>query len=283
MNKPDVLDPLAGDDLALRLSDLAMEVPPFQLRKAATQVTRLRLLQGQSRLRRRRVLVSLALAACIALALSMAAAAASGKVPFNPWAGLSDQQKQAEVDKTHAENARYLRDFQARHGDVRSLPVIKISTWAPPSKSVGAAAAQAGAIVHGYVETVHFTANPTGGMPQMDATVRITDVGKGSVSSTIVVRQSGGPVARPGGNGALVELEYEHLILPGDEVVLLLSPTRGSNSEYRLIYGPGALLVESGHFAGEAAKRYGLDQRSFAASWKSLINPSLEPNAFPLQ
>jgi hypothetical protein len=282
MNKPDILDPLVDDALARRLSDLPIEVPRFHRQQAATEAAPSRSLRERSRLRRR-VPIGLVIAVCIALVVSMAAAAASGKVPFNPWAGLTDQQKQAEVDKAHAENTQYLQEFQARHGDVRSLPVIKISTWAPPSSSVGVATAQANAIVHGYVETVHFTANPTGGMPEMNATVRTTDVGKGSVGSTIVVRQSGGPVAQPGGKGALLELEYEHLILPGDEVVLLLNLVPGSNSEYRLIYGPGALLIENGHFAGEAARRYGLDQRDFAVTWKSLINPGLESGAFPLK
>lgn len=221
----------------------------------------------------------------LALGISMAAAGTSGKHPSDPWTGLSDQQKQVEIDKTHAENVRYLDDFQAKHGDVRSLPVIKISTWAPPSLSIGAAVAQADVIVHGFVETVKFTANPQGAMPQMDARVRITDIGKGPVGSTIVVSQSGGPVAQPGGKGALVEFEYEHLILPSDEVVLLLrlAPGKsGTASLYRAIYGPGALLVKDGQFSGDAARRYGLDNRSFDTTWQSLINPSLAPGAFPV-
>jgi hypothetical protein len=211
----------------------------------------------------------------------MTESAASGKNPFDPWAGLSDQQKQAQIDKTHAQNARYLEDFQAKNGDLRSLPIIKISTWAPPAASVGAAAAQAEVIVHGYVESVNFTAIARGGMPEMDARVRITDVGKGSVGSTIVVMQLGGPVAQPGGKGALVELEYEHLILPGDEVVLLLSPKVGPATQYRAIYGPGALLVQRGQFSGEAARRYGLDKRSFDTTWQSMMNPNFAPSAFP--
>jgi hypothetical protein len=283
MNIRDAVDPLADDALARRLSSLGIAVPRFRalvgVRPTAVPLSRTRL----PRMRQGRVIGGLALAVCAALAISIAAAAASGKIPFNPWAALSDQQKQADVDKTHAENARYLDEFQAKHGDPRSLPVIKISTWAPASASVGAAAAEADLIVHGRVESVNFTSNPTGGMPEMDATVRITDVAKGSAGSTIVVKQSGGPVAQPGGKGALVELEYEHLILPGDEVVLIMRLSPGSTSTYRPIYGPGALIVKNGYFSGDTARRYGLDQRPLATIWKSLIDRSLEPDAFPLQ
>jgi len=220
----------------------------------------------------------------LAFGVSIAIAGPAGKSPFNPWAGLSDDQKQAIVDKTHAQNARYLQDFEARRGDPRSLPIIKVSTYEPPSASVEKAASQALVIVHGHVGEVHFISNPNGGMPRMLATVTVTHVGKGSVGATILVSQSGGPVAQPGGKGAIVELEYEHLALPNDEVLLLLTPVQGTNpAEYRTMYGPGVLVVQNGQFSGESAKRYGLDQRNFEAVWRSLIDGSLTRGAFQLQ
>lgn len=209
--------------------------------------------------------------------------ATSAKHLSSAWAGLSDEQKQAVVDQTHAQNVKYLQDFEARHGDPRSLPVIKIETYQPPPASLGAAVAQATVIVHGTVRTVHFIASPEGGSPQMTATVSVHDVGKGSVAgSTILVKQSGGPVAK-GGQGALVRLEDEELILPGDEVVLLLTRSHATTPEYRAIYGAGVQFVRNGKFSGESAKRYGVDGQSFAAVWKSVTDPELGAGAFPLQ
>src|SRR5437879_4875807 len=62
-------------------------------------------------------------------AIQAAAGSHPGKQPSDPWAGLSDQQKQAIVDETHAKNVRFLEGFEARHGDPRSLRVITVSTW----------------------------------------------------------------------------------------------------------------------------------------------------------
>ena len=162
--------------------------------------------------------------------------------------------------------------------------MIKVSTWSPGSPSLGSAAIQASVIVHGFVQTVHFVGNPSGGMPQMTASIGVRDVGKGSVAgTTIVVRQSGGPVARPGNRGALVRLEDEELILPGDEVVLLLTRSQGPTPEYQPVYGAGVQFVRSGKFSGESAKRYGVDGESFEGMWRSVTYPQIPVGAFPLR
>jgi len=221
--------------------------------------------------------------ATVALGTTAIASTVSGKHPFNPWAGLTDQQKQAIVDQTHQRNVQYLNDFEAKHGNPRSLPVIKISTYQAGPMTMGAAVAQAEVIVRGHVDAVHFTAEPNGGMPQMTATLRVELVGKGSVSSSIVVRQLGGPVAQAGNTGALVQLEDEQLILPGDDVLLLLIHSQTSASEYRSVYGAGVIFVLNDRLSGDAAKRYGLDQRRFAEIWASLTDPNISLLAFPLQ
>jgi hypothetical protein len=214
---------------------------------------------------------------------AIASIVASDKHMVDPWARLTDQQKQAVVDQAHQRNVQYLNDFEARHGDPRSLSVIKISTYQPGSMTVGVAVAQADAIVRGHVDAVRFTADPNGGMPQMTATVRVEMVGKGSVNPSIVVRQLGGPVAQAGNTGALVQLEHEQLILPGDEVLLLLTHSQANAGEYRPVYGAGVMFVLSERLSGDAAKRYGLDQRSFAKTWANVIDPNLPSRAFPLQ
>jgi hypothetical protein len=214
---------------------------------------------------------------------AIASIVASDKNTIDPWVGFTDQQKQAAVDQAHQRNVQYLNDFEARHGDPRSLPVIKIPTYQPGSMTVGLAVAEADVIVRGHVDAVRFTADPNGGMPQMTATLRVEMVGKGSVNSSIVVRQLGGPVAQAGNTGALVQLEDEQLILPGDDVLLLLTHSQANAGEYRPVYGAGVMLVLSERLSGDAAKRYGLDQRSFAETWANVTDPNLSSQAFPLQ
>lgn len=239
--------------------------------------------RAKSRRRRLPAIAGVAIAfITVALGASIAVAGAIGKSPFNPWAGLSDLQKQAVVDQTHAQNVQYLQEFEASHGDPRSLPVIKIPTYSPGAVSLGAGVEQATVIVHGRVDVVHFTADPNGNVPFMTATVRITDVGKGAVGSTIVVRQTGGPVAQLGGTGALVELEGEQLMLPGDEVILLLASVP-TTQDYRPIYGAGVQFVQNGNLAGDASTRYGVNGKAYAEIWKSLTDPRLTSGAFPLQ
>jgi hypothetical protein len=213
----------------------------------------------------------------------IASIVASDKNTVDPWAGLTDQQKQAVVDQAHQRNVQYLNNFEARHGDPRSLPVIKIATYQPGAMTVGVAVAQADVIVRGHVDAVRFTAAANGGMPQMTATLRVEMVGKGSVNSSIVVRQQGGPVAQAGNAGALVQFEDEQLILPGDDVLLLLSHSQAKVGEYRPVYGPGVMFVLSERLSGDAAKRYGLGRRSFAETWATLTDPNLSSQAFPLQ
>jgi hypothetical protein len=223
--------------------------------------------------------------ATVALAFSFVTAAAGTKShPPNPWAGLSDAQRQAMVDQTHTQNVKYLQDFEARHGDPRSLPVIKIDTFAGVPTSFGIAAAQAAVVMQGVVGAVHFTADPNGNMPQMTASVSVSTVGRGVLGgSAILVQQPGGPVAQPNGGGALVRLDGEELILTGDQVVLLLNPTQPGGNQYRPVFGAGVMFVRNGLLAGEAASRYGLAGQSLNARWATLSSRQLSTTDFPLQ
>ncbi len=226
-------------------------------------------------------LASAAVAAALAL-YTPALGASRAKVITNPWASLTDERKQAVVDQTHRANIAYLQAFEARHGDPRSLPVIRISTWQGPPPSVGTAIKQASYLVHGSVGSVHFTPDPSGNLPMTTATVTVKDVGRGAmVASTVVVRQVGGPVAQPGGRGALVMLDTDELLMPGDDVLLLLSPD--GDGSLKPVSGAGVYFVRSGLVQGQAASRYGLNGRPFAEIWKVLSDPALSASAFPLK
>jgi hypothetical protein len=209
--------------------------------------------------------------------------AQGGKRIENTWAGLTDAQKQAVVDDTHAKNVKYLQDFEAHHGDPRSLPTIKIESFRGPAPSLGGAATEASVIVRGVVQEVHFSIDPQGNsVPQMTATLRVRAVGKGSVAATtILVRQLGGPVAQAD-HGALLRFD-EELMLPGDEVVLLANRVEPNRDEYRAVSGAGVLFVTGGNLVGEAAARYGLKGQQVTTAWKALTDPQISTTAFPLR
>lgn len=221
----------------------------------------------------------------VALGFSLLSAGAGTKShPPDPWAGLSDAQKQAMVDQAHAMNVKYLQDFEARHGDPRSLPVITIDTFQGPPASFGSAAARATVVLEGVVGAVHFAAGPDGGLPRMTASVDVLRVGRGAVTgSAVLVRQPGGPVAQPDGRGALVRLAGEELILPGDHVVLLLTRPQPGVDLYRPVDGAGVYFVRNGVLAGEAAIRYGLAGQRVATAWGTMSSRQLPDTDLPLQ
>jgi len=159
---------------------------------------------------------------------------------INPWAGLTDAQKQKIVDQTHERNDEFLRDFVRRQGDPRTLPVIKVHSEEIPPATLATAVRQAQIIVRGKVMNTSFAVNPQGGMPLATATVATLQAVKGDVPESFQVRQLGGPVAQYQG-GALVQLDGDPLLLPGDDVILLLR--LGPDGTLRTLPGGGILYV----------------------------------------
>lgn len=143
----------------------------------------------------------------------------------NPWEHLTDAQKQTMVDRVHERNAAFLRDFVRRYGDPRTLPVIKVHSEGQGPATLQEAISQAPTIVRGMVTDTSFVSNPSGGMPLATASVATVEVIKGNAPVALQVRQQGGPVAQYAG-GALTEFDTDPLLLPGDDVILLLVPGR---------------------------------------------------------
>ncbi|HCF99717.1 MAG TPA: hypothetical protein DEV93_04145 [Chloroflexi bacterium] len=183
----------------------------------------------------------------------------SSKGPHpEPWLNTSEQQ--AEVNAAHAANNQFLHEFEAQHRDPHSLPTVWIESWATAPVTLNLAAQNADLIVHGRVGNVAFAPNPSGGMPLSTAVVRVIGVVKGQPPQSVTVDQMGGPVAQKP-NGALVQFDKAPLLLPGDEVVLLLR--RGATGEpLHEVYGAGAYFVHSGAITGENAERYGVSGQS---------------------
>jgi hypothetical protein len=183
----------------------------------------------------------------------------SSKGPHpEPWLNTSEQQ--AEVNAAHAANNQFLHEFEAQHRDPHSLPTVWIESWATAPATLNSAAQDADLIVHGKVENVTFAPNPSGGMPRSTAVIRVIGSVKGQPLRLITVDQMGGPVAQTP-NGGLVQFDKAPLILPGDEVVLLLRQGAAGEPLHE-VYGAGAYLVHSGAISGENAERYGVAGQS---------------------
>jgi hypothetical protein len=109
-------------------------------------------------------------------------------------------------------------------------------------------------IVRGIVERTTFEVNPSGGLPIATSTVRVLSVQKGVVeTNVIVVRQSGGPMAQEV-DGALAQLDTGELILPGDDVVLLL---RRGDRGYSPEPATGVYFVRDGRTYAQALNPFG--------------------------
>ena len=178
----------------------------------------------------------------------------SGKAAPNPEAGLTDSQREAIHAAAHARNAAYLANFVAQHRDPHSLPVVWVDDWAAPPPTLQAAARAAQVIVLGQVLGVDFAENPSGGLPIATTRVQVARAIKGQAPSVVSVTQLGGPVAQAQG-GALAELSSDELVLPGDQVVLLLTrPSAGG--PLRTVTGGGVYFIRGGVIAGESGEFY---------------------------
>ena len=191
-----------------------------------------------------------ALVVALVVGVSSASGASNGKLERGRhdaavWNSMSDSQKQAVVDRTHAMYAQFVKDFVAQHRDPRSLSVVEfdVDYWAP-SPTLASARQIAARIAHTMVRSVTFQSSPSGNLlPEAIATVEIIESIKGSPATTVTVIQEGGPMWNSDGKGRLAELSIDPLLLPQQEAVLLL--TDAGNGLYRTMPLVGVNLVKN--------------------------------------
>ena len=169
--------------------------------------------------------------------------AGSPKWIANPEAGLSDAQREALHSAAHARNDAFLREFVARNGDPRSLPVIEIESYGAIPTSLPAAMSAATLVAEAHVANTTFAPDPRGGMPISTSRLVLDDIVRGTAQREILVIQAGGPVAQADG-GALAQLDVDPLLLPGNHVLVLLEPAKDAGT-FRTVPGVGILYVET--------------------------------------
>ena len=90
---------------------------------------------------------------------------------------------------------------------------------------------------------------------------------------TLLLATGAGSELRPESPQPLWPLR--ELMLPGDEVVLLLTPIAAHAPEYRAVYGAGVQFIRNGRSSGESAKRYGwMDRASQTRGGRRSIHSS---------
>lgn len=192
------------------------------------------------------------------LVLTVAIAHPSAKDLSDPVAGLSDAEKQAFVDKAHADEFAWAQAFVASGRNLRSLKPVEYEAWAGPVTSLQEATESADLIVHAKVERAEFSISPDGGLPVARTTVRVMSAAKGTASrETILVRQLGGPILWANqAKGGLAYLATDELILAGDEVILSL---KRDGEEYSTIPGRGIYFVRDGKVVPARSNQAGFD------------------------
>jgi hypothetical protein len=184
------------------------------------------------------------------------------KKPANPDVGKSDEQRLAEHKAAHAQQGKFLQDFVASGKDPRALERLSVRSYGAPVRTLDESVGRASHIIAGAVTNVSYTDGENGSLPRSQANVTIRQLVKGEASQPeITVFQLGGPV--PSNGGRLAQLETDELLLPGDEVVLLLTSEDG---QFRALPGSGIIFFQNGVAAPEKSNLFGNEVRG-----KSLI------------
>ncbi len=200
------------------------------------------------------------LAAGLLVGVTVVLAQDGPKAPPNPDAGLSDADRANIISQLKDRNAKWVQDFVDQGRDPRTLPVVELPTWSAGARSLAEARAQSRVVIAGIVASTTYHPDPNG-LTESVTSVQVNRVAKGATPPIIEVRQVGGPAWSPSG-GELQQLEGDPLLLPGQDVVLLLR-SGPSGAGYQTVYGAGVYFVTD---AGVEAP----DSNAFGASINGL-------------
>jgi hypothetical protein len=164
--------------------------------------------------------VVIAIGLLIAASIAVAIGPVSSPVEF-PDAGLTEAERMAKVEAARERERQYVLDFEAGGADPRSLPRAYSETFAGWPSTLAEVAARADAAARGKVTQTHFGMSEDG-LHTATSTIELSKVLKGDLGASVTVEQRGGPVPQPDGAGALWALSSDPLVLPGDELVILL-------------------------------------------------------------
>jgi len=223
--------------------------------------------------------LALAGTAGLAWALVAVTSASGDKFGADPWAGLSDDEKQGQVDAPHSENDRFLEEFNAAGRDPRQLArIAPIDGWAAPPATLKEAVAEANLVVVGRVTAISFARHEGGLVPRATVTLNVDATMKGDTGSQLIITQLGGPVvwADEAREGRLVSVDSE-LMLPGDEVLVLLASGGGA---YSPVKAAGIYFLANGTVRPEENNPFYAEAASLgSAAWLDKVKEAIARSA----
>ncbi len=207
----------------------------------------------------RRTFIGASVTAALAVALGFAALQASGSAaskPQPPFSRGSDEEYARLIGSSRSRNETFLSAFNTQGRDPRALRRVTVATtYAPGPLTLRDAVGAADVVVRGRVISVAFRANVYGGIGETVSTVEISETMKGGATSRVTVAQLGGPMASEDGNGILAQTDTDEILLPGDDLILLLR--KSASVHLTTVPGAGILFVRAGLVQPEASNRFG--------------------------
>ena len=197
------------------------------------------------------------------------------KRPMNPDAGLTDEQRMQKIEDGRAMQRNFATGFLANGGDPRALQRVAIEPYSAGYASLELSVERAHRILVGKVNSVAYQAEDGIGLTYSLANVSVSKVIKGTSGQTkVTVRQTGGPMITNEGP-ALVQLSTGELLLPGDEVLLMLFEVEGINIA---LDGTGIVFFDEGFARPMAASLIkdqlaGLRQATVIDQIQGLVKP----------
>ena len=162
---------------------------------------------------------------------------------INPDAGLTDEQRRQKVEDARARQRNFATGFIPNGGDPRALKRFSIDPYSAGHTSLELSVERAHLIVVGRVAAVEYRADDSNDGAHSRAKDAVSEVIRGPAGLTSVeVRQFGSQMITNEGP-ALVQQSTGELLLPGDEVLLMLIEVEGMNLA---LDGTGIIFFDGG-------------------------------------
>jgi hypothetical protein len=186
----------------------------------------------------------LAAALLIVAAVGAVALTGSAKLPPDPWAGLSNPEREAQVQAAYDQQAKFIRDFQASGRDPRSLRRDAAEAFFVGPDSLREALRSADVVVVATVRNTTF--EPVAGqwLGQARVTIDVLRGVKGEPEGALELIQPGSPAPTADGHGQLQEVDIAPVLLPGDRVLLMLH--MDASGTLTPLPGAGIVYLEAG-------------------------------------
>jgi hypothetical protein len=226
----------------------------------------------------KRVIIVAVASAGLAVPVGMAlvqVSAETGAKPQPPFSRGSDDEYARLIATARLRNEVFLSAFKAQGRDPHSLRRVTVATtYDPGPGALRQAVGAADLVVKGRVLSVEFRAKAFGGVGEAISTIDVSETLKGVPGSRVTVVQPGGPMASQDGAGILAQTDTDELVLPGDEVILLLR--KPVQSHATTVPAAGVYFIRGGFVQPEASNRFGATLRGeravdFVAALRGLV------------